>query len=925
MTNCPITGLISRILKPDLVRERFVTLITGRRVNKPTSFDMKSFSLWILLSALVAAAQADSVNVAPTGTVSANGALYGNASIYRLIDADRQTVFHGDTSLADGFAYTLDLGQPYAINKINVFPRQDGCCPERLSNVRVSIYSATADGQIGTEVWGTNLFTNGTNPGSDAGALVEIPLPTDQTGRFVEIRALSSPVPDYSLQMTEMEVFATLAPSEVNRAIGALASANQAVWPGTSPANLVNGSRNDFVHGIAGLAKGYAYTINLGVEVDISKMIIVPRQDGCCGERLSNYRVSVLKNANGSPGETVWSADLHTDGTNIGAERGAAEVITKDLNPNGVFKGQFIKIESLDDPVPDYALQIAEVEVHGTPAAGVSLLMTKDLQDTPVGIGQSATLSVAVNAINGDTNLLSYQWQVDGVNIAGATERSYTTPPVLSADSGKKYRVIVSYPGQPDLTSHEATLTANYAYHAATFSNRILWKGGGWSIDKLVNGDRQDVFHGDVDIEPGFAYQARLAAPLKFDSIVIYPRQDGCCPERLTNFRVSIHKDNNGVIGDKVWSADLFTDGTNPGASSGVKVVLTKEMDPAGTFEGQWIEILSLEDPVQNYALQMTELEAYGSLTDSSPKLSLGTFPTTILAAPGRSTTITATANVFNGDISKVTYRWKKNGEFIPGATEATYATGLLTDADANARYRVVLSYPGVADVESADASIEFDYNYARGSKPYTSQPLWLPGGWNISMLVDGNRRGVFHGHTGIQPGYNYTVDLGTPVNLEKIDIYPRQDGCCPERLSNFRVSVHNDNNGAIGQEVWSADLFTDGSNAGSGDGTLVTLTADLDPDGVFKGQWIKIQSLSDPVPDYDLQMTELEAIGRIQFVPPPTLSIARTQNGTAITWSEGILEHVANLGETWTPVPNALSPYPVSTSETRHFYRVKK
>jgi hypothetical protein len=873
--------------------------------------------LFILFGAMLS--RAELANVALNSIPAANAGLYGNANISKLVDGDRNTVFHGNTGLPDGFAYTLDLGKAYPVTSLKIYPRQDGCCAGRLTDFRVSVHSAGANGEMGAEVWGADQYTDGTNPPSTNGTLVTINLPSPQTGRWIEVRSLMSPVPDYSLQMTELEVIADVPASEVNRAVGAIVTANQNVYSGQSVGSLVDGNRLSLAHGEANLQPGFAFTVNLGVEVDMTKIQIVPRQDGCCPERLTNYRVSVYKDAGGAPGTKVWSADLHTDQSNLGADPRVFDVLTSDLDAGGQFKGQWVKIESLDDPVPSYALQIGEVEVYGTAAPGVKLLITKDLQDQTVGVGLPATFSIGINPVNGTTNLLSYQWQKNGAPIPNATNGIYTTSAILSSDEGSKFKVVVSYPGQTNVTSKEVTLKVNYALHADTFANAPLYAG--WNVNKMVNGDRSDVFHGDVDLPAGFAYKLKLAAPLKFESIDIYPRQDACCPERLSNFEVSIHKDTNGEMGDVVWSAALFTDGTNPGAGAGKIVHLTKDLDVAGKFEGQWIQILSLDDPVANYSLQMTELEAFGTLVDSSIKLTIPQFQTNLYGAPGRTSSIVVMPNLFNGDAAKLKYQWKKNGSPISGATNSVYGTEILQDSDSGAKYTVVVSYPGIPDVESPQATVVFDYNYARGSTAYSNGPLYA--GWKIATLVDGDVNTVLHGDTGLQPGFAYTVDLGYTINLDRIDIYPRQDACCPERLTNLRVSVHTDDHGQIGPAVWSADLFTDGSNPGSGPGTLVTVTNTLDPAGTFSGQWIKIESLEDPVPSYSLQMTELAAIGHL--VPALRLNLVSSQSGPTISWTEGILEHVENIGDTWTTVTGATSPFAIPKDKPHRFYRLRK
>ena len=201
----------------------------------------------------------------------------------------------------------------------------------------------------------------------------------------------------------------------------------------------------------------------------------------------------------------------------------------------------------------------------------------------------------------------------------------------------------------------------------------------------------------------------------------------------------------------------------------------------------------------------------------------------------------------------------------------------------------------------SPEATVVFDYNYARGAIASANQLLWPPGRWDISMLVDGNLNGVFHGDSGLQPGFAYTIDLRDVINLEKLNIYPRQDICCPERLTNFRVSIHNDNNGQIGDQVWSGDFFTDGSNPVSGAGSVFTITPDLGT-GTFKGRWIKIMSLEDPVQNYALQMTELQAIGTVDSASVrPTLGFTMTAGGPQLNWSDGSLRAL----KIWGPMAN--------------------
>lgn len=71
-----------------------------------------------------------------------------------------------------------------------------------------------------------------------------------------------------------------------------------------------------------------------------------------------------------------------------------------------------------------------------------------------VPVGQSAVFSVTA----GGTAPFTYQWRRNGADIAGATSASYITPPVVAADNGASFSVVVSN-SAGSVTSGSATLT----------------------------------------------------------------------------------------------------------------------------------------------------------------------------------------------------------------------------------------------------------------------------------------------------------------------------------------------------------------------------------------------------------------------------------------------------------------------------------
>ena len=86
---------------------------------------------------------------------------------------------------------------------------------------------------------------------------------------------------------------------------------------------------------------------------------------------------------------------------------------------------------------------------------GAPSIATQPTNQT-VTAGQTATFSAAATG----TAPLSYQWQKNGADIAGATSATYTTPVTTVADSGEQFRLTVSNV-LGSVPSSIATLTVN--------------------------------------------------------------------------------------------------------------------------------------------------------------------------------------------------------------------------------------------------------------------------------------------------------------------------------------------------------------------------------------------------------------------------------------------------------------------------------
>ncbi len=175
------------------------------------------------------------------------------------------------------------------------------------------------------------------------------------------------------------------------------------------------------------------------------------------------------------------------------------------------------------------------------------------------------------------------------------------------------------------------------------------------------------------------------------------------------------------------------------------------------------------------------------------------------------------------------------------------------------------------------------DENLALGKPAVSSGPNW--GTFQPAAITDGDATTFTHPADAAGTlGFYYEVDLGRSYRLDRIVLRNRGDGCCTERLSDYRVEVYADSGGDTGALNWSADVRTDGSN--SGVNGVDTIKADAAPAGTFAGRFVRVVNGSGAA--YNPQVAELEVYGGaapviVRFAPDK--DVIDPGQGTTLRW----------------------------------------
>ncbi len=383
------------------------------------------------------------------------------------------------------------------------------------------------------------------------------------------------------------------------------------------------------------------------------------------------------------------------------------------------------------------------------------------------------------------------------------------------------------------------------------------------AIDGNTNGDygAGSVTHTDpADAAP--YWQVDLGREIELSRIVLWNRT-GCCPERLTAFRISI-LDGNGteVEGDDFFTDLSFPDTTLAGFEWTIPVPVLS----------QTVRVDRLGPDITGLTiLSLAEVQVF---SDKAPPV-ITKQPKGGKAYVGGKLTFTVEAV----GADPLSYRWKKGTDEIGGATSSTLTLDPVKLTDGGTYTVSVTNAVDTATSDPADLRVFAGRNLARDGE--ASQSSEAAGGVP-SRAIDGNTGGAFFAgsvtHTADGDAAPWwEVLLYGPSTLDTIFIWNRTD-CCAERLHNFRVLVLD----ADRLEVWHDDFFTDGTFPDTTlDGFEIPLPA------ATLGQIVRVEHLGSlngaPLV---LSLAEVEVIGDGPR-PPPDPNLARREGATATQSSD--------------------------------------
>jgi hypothetical protein len=306
---------------------------------------------------------------------------------------------------------------------------------------------------------------------------------------------------------------------------------------------------------------------------------------------------------------------------------------------------------------------------------------------------------------------LSYQWQKNGANIAGATSSSYTTPATTTADSGSTFKVVVTNTAGT-ATSNAATLTVNPAPVApaittqpvnqtvtagqtATFAAAATgtgplnyqWQKNGANITGATSSnyttpttttaDSGAAFRVVVSNTAGTA--TSNAASLTVNSAAVAPA-------------IAAQPLNQTVTAGQAATFSVTATGTAP---LGYQWQKNGANIAGATSSSYTTPATTTADSGSTFRAVVTNSAGTATSNAATLTVNVAIVAPVILTQPSNQTVTAGQAATFSVSATgtaPLSYQWQKNGANISGATSASYTTPATTTSDSGSMFDVVVS-----------------------------------------------------------------------------------------------------------------------------------------------------------------------------------------------------------------------------------------
>ena len=350
------------------------------------------------------------------------------------------------------------------------------------------------------------------------------------------------------------------------------------------------------------------------------------------------------------------------------------------------------------------------------PAGGGATVSATTITTQPVSLavsdGQAASFAVTVSG----SSPLSYQWQANGVAIAGATSESYAQPAASLADNGTRYTVTVSN-GAGSANSTAATLTVNPIPAAITAAPQPVTVTAGQpaSFSVTTTGSAPVALQWTRD---GADIASATTASLTLAAVTL--------ADNGARFAVRASNAGGSVTSPEALltvapiAAGIVTQPASLTASVGQSVLFSVVASGSEPLSYQWrrdgvpipgattasysLAAVALADGGAQFTVAVSN--AGGTVISAAAVLTVAAVPPTITTQPQPQIVTdgaSATFNVVASGTPPLVYQWRKNGTPL-GSNAPTLTLAAVTTGDSGATITVTVSNPSPSTATSNGA-----------------------------------------------------------------------------------------------------------------------------------------------------------------------------------------------------------------------------